>query len=722
MKPARTKTFLLSLIGASTMGLVLVAITLLSDQGTDLVLSHRSVSPSSAGPGPAPPVGFRTAARDPETIGPPPPGLARAGTSYDPPAASPIPFLQGTVVDRSGLPVTGGLVWILGPRPHPRAVTDSTGAFQFFEQLPPGPVVLLATAPGYVDGHPFPVQTDSEPRIVLDHGATVSGEVLPAPGQPSYPCRVWLEDPLRVTEHGSPEATQVVAEDGTFRIDGVPPGTYVVRAKIIDGPGEGGSAPLLLEEGAVVEDLRISIHPALPMTGRILDGSTMEPVAGATIEASRSETAAREAVREDDAGIPKAKRGTESDADGVFSLQAPWDTEALVVRHHLFLPAVVSTGTSSPSGDASDILLRPGGTLRGTAWTEEGLPWIGVAVGLVDHRSPLPVRTTSTRADGSFEMKGLLPGPYDVGAFLPRDSSEIPFPELVTSRPVTILEGEVSLVDLGGSFLQGTLVHGLIAEEEGPLAGWRVELYSLQPDGHGGLAFPRVETSGASGDFAFPGVAPGRHVLATQVGGVPVEIEFEVGTEADTRVDLEVPSTSLRIHVVDAVTGLPIEGTMVTVRRDGITAGSRTSVSGMALFGCLPEGPIDVEVCSGATLLDNEEGAREVVRQTATLTSRTETTMEIRLRPGASLEGTVHGRDGEPVLHPTIVLQLDDGARAGLQLLGAEDPSGFFRVVGLAPGRYTLRVEATGFRGLVEPFVPVLSGSRNRFDAVMDRE
>ncbi len=92
-----------------------------------------------------------------------------------------------------------------------------------------------------------------------------------------------------------PSIAAETADDGTFRIDKLDPGTYMlnaerqgyVRATYTTSPKLTGSTPIRLSEGQEMKELLFKLIPQAVLTGRVLDEEG-EPVAGVPIALVRS--------------------------------------------------------------------------------------------------------------------------------------------------------------------------------------------------------------------------------------------------------------------------------------------------------------------------------------------------------------------------------------------------------------------------------------------------
>jgi hypothetical protein len=153
--------------------------------------------------------------------------------------------VTGTVVDASnGAPVEGARVEAstrpLATREHPQVRTDAAGRFELLD-LPSGPTTLLvehiAFAPAR-DG-PFQLSGAAERSIALDHGATVTGRLLDAGGNPRAAEDVTLS---RVDARSSFHWTTRTNAEGRFVISNLLPGEYRLAWKRWEVAGDlGGS-------------------------------------------------------------------------------------------------------------------------------------------------------------------------------------------------------------------------------------------------------------------------------------------------------------------------------------------------------------------------------------------------------------------------------------------------------------------------------------------------
>ncbi len=174
-------------------------------------------------------------------------GIVRTGQTYTglrialKPGGAPI---EGQVCDPDGGAVANALIFLGGvTRPYDAhkavATTDRNGAFQLDPSMVPvsGEVMLSAFAPGHSLTSVFVAAGAGPVELVLLPESVISGMVT-CDGRPAGGAYVYADVP----QVGSPGATS--DSDGHYHIGQLPPGTYAVRASLL----QEGRKPLELEE------------------------------------------------------------------------------------------------------------------------------------------------------------------------------------------------------------------------------------------------------------------------------------------------------------------------------------------------------------------------------------------------------------------------------------------------------------------------------------------
>ncbi|MEQ8766543.1 MAG: carboxypeptidase-like regulatory domain-containing protein [Planctomycetota bacterium] len=238
------------------------------------------------------------------------------------------------------------------------------------------------------------------------------------------------------------EALYHPVEDGRFRIDGLPAGSYLLE--LLSEPDQFGEMTVEIRPG-VTKVVEISELPPGEIQGQVVD-SRSAPVPGATVRSSwlrnpRSASAGETAL---------------ADEQGMFVVPAvDGEDYELVVAKPGYVPAAV---TVTAGIDAPPIRLSRAASISGRIVGAGERPVKGARVDARSRRGPMPENIASSllqriRADGSFELSGIPPG---VVLLVVGSESHLP-----ADLELTLAEGEdrqdvVIRLNEGG-FIAGTL-------------------------------------------------------------------------------------------------------------------------------------------------------------------------------------------------------------------------------------------------------------------------
>jgi hypothetical protein len=156
-------------------------------------------------------------------------------------------------------------------------VSDASGRF-LFDAVNPGPVRIMASKDGYGDGVGRFRSSDEEILVPLNPGAGVIrglGE-LRASKQPASKARIVVE-----LDSGVRRST-LTADDGTFEFRDLPPGQH--RVVGVRGGIESERLTVSLDQGGVVEDLKVVLPEDIFVQGRILKLPSDVPFPGVRVE------------------------------------------------------------------------------------------------------------------------------------------------------------------------------------------------------------------------------------------------------------------------------------------------------------------------------------------------------------------------------------------------------------------------------------------------------
>ena len=378
-------------------------------------------------------------------------------------------------------------------------VTDPQGSATF-PGLAPEPHLVL------VDRLEEELSVDPRERgtleILLPAGSDVQGRVVDLEGRGVADARVLafhLLHPDRLL------ATRLTDAEGRFELRDWNPRTPLLARAAGFQPSE-LTAPRGRNGGEVVLRLGARGHR---LKGRVLDASGA-PAALAWIGIAVDEDA-REAL-EGSSAVPGARVGKNLDREGFFlraDAEGAFESDEVPAGHVLVI--------ARPAGPDSDevgweglwiqreeheitVRLRPGAEVRGAVQDGEGRARAGLVVEAEWEGTPalgqledelgalICDRTATTAADGSFALRGLLPGDYDLRVQGPRGElarDERVLPEAGVTRwdPVIAAGGSihVRVLDPDGRAVAGWLV---AASEREDSAG-RGELLGDSTDSEG---------------------------------------------------------------------------------------------------------------------------------------------------------------------------------------------------------------------------------------------
>ena len=609
------------------------------------------------------PAGVAIDLRDP-SLAPPPDQLVLALGDCDRTA-------EGGVHDAGG-PIAGATVRATSGAAIAVASTDASGAYRMC--VGAGSLSMSALADGYaiavvrVEGGRR-VQQDFElvPEVVLggvvldEADRAVAGALVSA--QPSG-------DELGFMREDGAHAT--TGDDGRFTIAGVAPGRYALSAR---AAGRATAQPLdaIARVGEPSDDTVLRLAARVVLRGRVLaDG---KPVAGVSVSARE---------RRSSPDLDFDVRGRSPDAvtrsDGSFTLDgvAAGPVELRVEAHEILEPT--SIVAALPETEVT-LVVTPQASISGRV-VRQGAPAAGADVS---------ARATERRrgwgggaeagADGSFTIRGLEPGTYEVGAQLTTAFAR-GVPVAVTKGQR--VEGVTIELDLAGE------VSGVVVDQRGsPVAGAFVNL-ELGRGVDYGQAFTEEDgtfVAGAmsgGGDYAVT-VSPTRnsdHPFEPASGGAfpPVAV-----ADGQSRV------TGLRL-VVKLVRG-EIRG--VVVHPDGSPAADVTVTAAVGRFSGYWNPP-DATAHTGAEGRFALRGLRAgsyTVRartgaQTDTIAKDVETgrsDVRLVLPATGSIEGTLTG------FGPDVRVVASAMSRESFESFRAKTDGSRFSIRDVPAGRYLVR-------------------------------
>lgn len=618
-------------------------------------------------------------------------GLVLSGTVKDPegsPIAGAELALASSLVTRSSQGGTRRGDSFGGVSDLPTGRSGADGRFEL-RGVPPGDWSLTAKAPGWATETVDPVRLARDTRpdpvdVVLPAGASISGFVLRRTGGGAEGYWVHPRPIGRPPTSAAASIPEPTGPDGAFLLEGLRAGeTYDLQ---LFGPAAVGVAGAPKKRvPAPSAGIEWTVEGTGRIEGVVIDGRTGRPLEACEVSfhpddgvpdlehllMMRSALSGPGSPARFDQGA--ALRATDSRFAFEEVPAGKWQVVVTAPGYQVGRAAGIEVEEATTT-EGVEVRLQPGSTLKGRVTEERsgrGVPEANVSVRGADGAHS-PGGGLVTDADGRFEAEGLPPGKVFVFArhadYAPGTGSA-ELGERGGSVDVALSRGG----SLGGIVLSAT--RQPVAQAEVSLAG---------PEGGAALTDP-------SGRFRFEHLPPGRFQVRASVPGrsaEPVEAVLAPGEPApDVTLVLEGGAT-----VRGVVTGLP-DGARagVNVNASGPRAwwaSSRTGPDGRFELGGAPAGTITLR----AHVTDPAAGTTRYARGSVTVAEgQGEAETEIVFEAGASLSGRVT-RGGQA--HPEARVVLED-ARGDLAGSGRTDPSGIYRIEGVAPGTYTASVSAS---------------------------
>lgn len=464
--------------------------------------------------------------------------------------------IRGVVVDAAGKPIARARLALMGADvPGAKtAVSDDQGRFAF-SALGAGRFDLVASKTGYVNaaygerqsnglGTPIRLvagQQLNDLRMRLTRGAVVSGTIVDETGAPTQSSAgVWMRALIDGEWAERQMASGQTDTNGAYRIGGLAPGTYAVRAYRSD------TVSVTLAEGAERTGVNLRIEPAAAVpaatisgTVRLENGRTMQ---GVTIEVNRRSPPVLPYA-------PLNLRQPRVDATGHFTVDQVPAGDYVVAAHgadfniggpgaqRSFLAywaeAAISVDGRTPT--VTTLTLEPGVNITGTlVWKGANPPdvvaskiWADLVPAgpkwAVGRRAP-GNHTDQMLPDGRFMMTGVPWGMYSLRILCQTNA-------LGTWTLESAMLGDRDVLDVPFEVTRGQDVSGLVltmTDRAAMLSGSVRDRAGRATSGPTVIVFPadqrlwpsstrrlRASRPDTSGEFIVPDLPAGEYLVAT---------------------------------------------------------------------------------------------------------------------------------------------------------------------------------------------------------------
>jgi len=456
--------------------------------------------------------------------------------------------LSGTITNKAGgTPIAGATVSIaraslgamLLPSQSPTLVVVASPSGTWTSPVPPGTYIVAATAPGFLPGQTDRIVVGSgEQRggvdLALEAGGTlVHGMVADVGGGPIAGARVTLHDDEDISLGGRADFVALTGADGTYQLT-VRDGDYAAVASHDDYTKAEHSVEV--HGKPVTQDF--TLVPGGVIRGRVLARDSKQPMAGAWIDVH--------GVRSESWGVGEAI----SDQDGNF----------MVRGLHSGAVSLSAAGPGYASAAPTTVEIGIGEQVDGiTVYVDRAFTISGK---IVDKRDPkkglagilvggfsiasqqVALSHEPTDKDGHFEIVGVRPASYTLGAF-----GEGSVPDI--GKTVEVVDKDIK--DIVIELERGVTIAGRV-EPPGPAD------VSLTIDGEIGIAnmFQVAKTAVVRGKTDPTGAFKLKNVPA---GKLIVVAKTEDGSTG--KLPIEVGDTDQNGLVVALETRASISGTVI---------------------------------------------------------------------------------------------------------------------------------------------------------------
>lgn len=573
-------------------------------------------------------------------------------------------YLEGTVRDEAGQPIPGAQVGAGAARGRAPPVDDATTMADGRFRLGPlrrEPYIFNVLASGYLGMLRDEV---AAPGLRLDftlaRAHLIRGTITDAQGHPVPDVDIDLDReslPDTESDFESVDAT-TSDEHGRFELALPYTGRYEVVFTSQDHP----------EQRVMADAPGPELRVVMELTARV--EGTVTSAQGLPIH--------HMAIHLEDDSNTVAFRTVESDEAGRFSFTGvPPGTYRLQAGTNTYPDPRAASRTVTVHGTEvvnASLLLETGAPVSGIVVDERGHPVGNASVegrSLSGGRADLAPSVTTSDRDGHFTLHHLAEGECSLRAAKSRYVFEATEPRAPGAESPAVL-AQSGARDVRLMLRSQGHIHGRVVRANGtPITRFTIDQEPFR-DPEGTFRFAAPSAGARQLTFEAPGLT--RAVLEVQV---PATEGLDMGV-----VRLEA-GRLVRGRVVDAETSKPIEDAIVAVRLPGEgdsldetppLAAALTHPDGTFAFPPLEARPLDMRV-------ETNQGHPIVSQRIGT----GDETLELRIDPGAQVDGTLKDRDGKPV-EATVQLVADGKRYSAL----VEEALGTFQAKHVRAGTYTL--------------------------------
>ena len=300
------------------------------------------------------------------------------------------------------------------------AISLAGGEF-LIDGVAEGLYTLKVTAEGY-QANPVPRIEAGSPdvEIVLAEQGSVRGKVLSPEGRPfagAFTINVRAYHPGNPLP-GAPVATKAFRSGGSFEVQGVPEGHYVVEA-LASQYASSMSDPFMVTQGIATDEIVVKMSLGGRLAGHIVDSYTGEPIAGAQVSTHDNNWMDNDIFELfgslSSSSLSKQETTTDSDGNFEFKLMTPGEYQVQVkAKEFTTLTMNDVTVRVNERTEIGTKALVKGAVVWGIVYNDAGNiePGSMVQLSPMDNSKLWAGQKTRTDADGKFRLKNVQAGTY----------------------------------------------------------------------------------------------------------------------------------------------------------------------------------------------------------------------------------------------------------------------------------------------------------------------
>ncbi len=577
-------------------------------------------------------------------------------------------------VTMGGTPVEGVNVYTISGAAGEPVQTGAGGTFRIAD-LAPGEIRLAFKKPeDFIQTTRTVTAPATGVNVDLPAGARVSGRVIDkATGHPvtAFDAGLSISRPGAAIMLVAPVMRSFTGDDGTFALDGVPPGTHTLA---VSAPGYVMSRlpNVIVESGKNVDEVEVALESGVRVTGHVT-AQDAAPLGGVLVRVDP-------ALATHGAAMNDPYTLTDPDGDYVLENLDQGATTLAFSRNGLL--TVRKNVTLSGTSAQVDAQLSSGVSIAGVVLLEGGAAVANATVQARSASDAGSARSTETDDSGTFAIAAVAPGHYQITATKPGYAA-------ATLQDVDIPAPSALRLTMKGG---GTITGRFLGLTPADLRG--AEVQASSSDGGSASASPDE-----SGRYRIDGAPAGTLRLSARSGpfttsartaqtrSVQLESGAAVTVDFDFTTDIIVSGRVTR-------SGLPQPGAVVSFLSPTATQRSARAAAdenGRYEIGGIDEGTYSV------TVLD-----RTNVPYTVTYQVSGSSTFDIDIH-GAAVSGHVtDATSGAAIANASVELRgMETTAPAFRSTLS--DPAGGFSFDQVPAGSYEARVQKASYAAASVP-------------------